>query len=98
MHVHKVFVEYKVSPEFREAYISFVRELQADQEGVEWLESEDQPCLFLEIWELQTEEQVAQFRQERLQETDRESRWTRQHRWIEGGPAKINVWRFRSTL
>ena len=45
-----VFVEYKVFPEKREAYLSRIRELMKNASGVQLYEGSDQPNLFVEIW------------------------------------------------
>jgi hypothetical protein len=91
--LYKVFVEYKVFPENREAYIAFMREIQTRYPQVELLEATDQHQLFVEIWEQSMEEEYYKFKQGRLQLNHEE--WSTLHAWIQGGAAKINIWRFQ---
>lgn len=91
--MYKVFVEYKVSPENREAYIAFMREVQIRYPQVQLLEATDQHLLFVEIWEQTAEEEYHKFKQDRVQLNHEE--WSSLHAWIQGGSAKINIWRFQ---
>lgn len=90
--MYKVFVEYKVSPERRDTYIAFMKSMQACYPQMELLEATDQPLLFLEIWQVSTEEDYVAFKQERIRFNHEE--WSTTYPWIVGGVDKVNIWRF----
>lgn len=102
----KLFVEYTIKEDVKEAYIAFMKDKLfgkngrtgdnrlSGENGVEWLESAEQPGLFLEVWS--GVEDVEAFRRERKGEIA--SDWSPLLDMIVGGAAKINMWTFRPAV
>lgn len=80
--VKKTFIEYKVSPEHRDMYMVYMQEKLPLWPAIEWLESQEQPGLFLEI-HTNAEEAFAEQRQADSQLLQ----------WTEDG--RVRAWAFR---
>jgi hypothetical protein len=90
-----VFVEYKVFPEKREAYLSRIRKLLKTASGVQLYEGSDQPNLFVEIWQDCDAAQYRKIKQLRLQPG---SAWAEIADFVPGGASRIHIWHFDRTL
>ncbi|GAA3409258.1 hypothetical protein ACFFNY_09255 [Paenibacillus hodogayensis] len=88
-----VFVEYKVLPEQREAYLAWARELCGTEPLLEHYEGSDQPNLFVELWRGMSPERYAAFKLARQESEDRP--WSELAGYVQGGPGKVHVWHFR---
>lgn len=91
-----VFVEYKVFPEKREAYLQWIEPLAGNESGLELYEGSDQPDLFVELWRGFDEEAYRAFKKSRLEASD--SPWAELEQYVAGGAAKIHIWHFRRSL
>ncbi|GKU80358.1 hypothetical protein [Paenibacillus sp. L3-i20] len=88
------FAEYRIMPEQRELYLAASTKLQQETAlHVHVYEGTDQPCLFVEVWTTDSKENAEQIKEERA---SRRSPWFELSQWIVGGPAKLNVWTFKS--
>ncbi|MCD1259840.1 hypothetical protein B5M42_013455 [Paenibacillus athensensis] len=65
--MHKVFVEYAIKPEKRDAYLQYMRRLAHMERRLEVLEGTDQPGLFVEIWSGVTPAEYAAMKRGRLE-------------------------------
>lgn len=87
------FCEYTIEP--GEAYDHFRKWCGSDPvrwEGVERLESDSQPGLFVEIWRAADGEEAAAKQKERL---DGRSGWGEMEKWVKGGRDGLKCWTFR---
>lgn len=90
------FVEYKISPEFREAYFEYTTGLLKPlKEKVHIYEGTDQPSLFVEIWSAVNEAEAEQKKKERCSQR---SPWHHIAEWIPGGADKMHVWTFKPAM
>ncbi|CAH0118315.1 MULTISPECIES: MFS transporter [unclassified Paenibacillus] len=90
------FVEYKIDPERREAYLKTMKRLLADCGGnVTLYEGADQPNLFVETWSLTCPEDFERIKRDRLTAG---SEWERMTDFIVGGKDKIHIWEFIHVL
>ncbi|MDF2813814.1 MAG: hypothetical protein K0Q81_14 [Paenibacillus sp.] len=94
--MYKVFVEYKVNPEYQEAYIAFMSSVRTRYPHLELLEATDQDSLYVEIWLLEEDEDFNMFKQER--KDVKHPQWSIILPWIVGGSEKTNIWRFHKIL
>ncbi|MFD0590707.1 hypothetical protein ACFQZE_22210 [Paenibacillus sp. GCM10027627] len=87
------FAEYRIMPEHKEHYLKKINDWR-DELGhrVNIYEGTDQPGLFVEVWQAESEEMAEQIKKERL---DGRSLWGEITPWIAGGAAKLHVWTFR---
>lgn len=88
-----VFVEYKVFPEKREAYLQWFYSLTRDESRLELYEGSDQPDLFVELWRDFGHDEYRVFKKTRLDSTG--SPWVGLADYVPGGAAKIHIWHFR---
>ncbi|CAG7649609.1 hypothetical protein ACFQI7_26340 [Paenibacillus allorhizosphaerae] len=92
-----VFVEYKIDAEHREAYVAWMRGMQASYPQVEWYEGTEQPGLFVEIWHGLSGEQYRAMREARRNRDDPQQvwqAWDAMIPWVPGGKDKIHIWQF----
>lgn len=94
----KVFVEYKVKPEHREAYLTWVNEMTHADRRFSVYEGTDQPGLFVELWDGMNYEEYVRMKGWRLAADSsgggNKNRWGEMERFIEGGISKIHIWHF----
>jgi hypothetical protein len=90
-----VFVEYKVFPEKREAYLQWMNSLTREESRLELYEGSDQPDLFVELWRDFGEEEYRTYKKTRLESAG--SPWAGLADYVPGGAAKIHIWHFRRT-
>ncbi|CAG7639016.1 hypothetical protein PAESOLCIP111_04001 [Paenibacillus solanacearum] len=92
-----VFVEYKIGAEHREAYVSWMRGMQAAHPQMEWYEGTEQPGLFVEIWHGLRGEPYRAMQAARRGEEVRQPEWQGWDAmvpWVPGGKDKIHIWQF----
>ncbi|MEB3100330.1 hypothetical protein [Ferviditalea candida] len=89
--MNKAFVEYRIQPEYRNDYFSFIRARLEQHSNMEAYEGADQPGLFVEVWDGLTEEQ---FRELQTVRRDPYSSWGELDRFMAGGLQKLNIWLF----
>lgn len=90
------FAEYRIISEFKEDYLASLSALRADEKRlVQLYEACDQPCLFVEVWYANSEDEAERIKEERL---DGCSSWSGLSQWIAGGPAKLHVWSFKPVI
>ncbi len=87
----KIFIEYKIHPEFRDKYLAFMRARVVEHPELSWYEGTDQPGLFVEIWDNQSFEQFESFKRER---TVLQGKWRQGDDCIHGGIAALHIWHF----
>lgn len=90
-----VFVEYKVFPEKRNAYLSRIGELMESASGVQLYEGSDQPNLFVEIWQ---DCDPARYRELKRLRLEPGSAWSELADFVPGGASRIHIWHFDRTL
>ncbi|MEF3304421.1 hypothetical protein [Paenibacillus sp. GYB003] len=90
-----VFVEYKVFPEKREAYLSWVREWAGAYPELQHYEGTDQPNLFVELWPNVDADRYVEFKRSRVERPERP--WTALEDFVPGGLPRVHVWHFRRT-
>lgn len=94
----KVFVEYKIKPESRESYLTWMNEMAQKEKRLAFYEGSDQPGLFVELWDDVTYEEYAEMKERRLNHAssgDNESEgWKKLSGFVEGGTPKIHIWHF----
>jgi len=88
---YTMFVEYTIKEGMKDAYVAFMKDRLSRENGVEWLESAEQPGLFVEMWS--GVEDVEAFRGKRKGETA--SGWMPLLDMIAGGAARMHIWAFR---
>lgn len=91
--MHIVFVEYKVFPEKRGAYLKWIAELARAHPLMEHYEGSEQPNLFVELWPGIDEETYGAFKRQRLESADRP--WPELAEYVPGGLDKVHIWHFR---
>jgi L-rhamnose mutarotase len=97
----KIFIEFKVKGEAREAFLALIPELKlkAQEQGAEQFgiyEGTDQPLLFVEEFYVKDHDHYQRIKQERL---DGQSPfWNKMHDCIEGGAKKLHIWAFKPLL
>lgn len=93
-----IFVEYKVIPEKREAYLQWIdaRSRSDSSISMELYEGSDQPDLFVELWRDFNEEAYRAFKKTRLESAD--SPWAELANYVPGGAAKIHIWHFHRSV
>ncbi|MBO8173377.1 MAG: MFS transporter [Bacillaceae bacterium] len=89
----RVFVEYKIKQEKRQEYLGLIAQMKRElaKQGArhfELYEGTDQPDLFVEMFDVDTEAAYRQIKQ------SREAHPVLDH-CVEGGKNKINIWAFR---
>lgn len=87
----KIFVEYRIKPEYRELYFRFMQSLLPTLPQMEWYESRQQNDLFLEIWTVSPSE-TEETERDRLHGKD--APWRRMDEWVSGGRDSIRLWIF----
>ncbi|RKD21024.1 hypothetical protein BEP19_15190 [Ammoniphilus oxalaticus] len=92
----KVFMEYKIKPEYRAAYEAImpeVKEWMAQQKARNYqhFEGIHQPLLFVEMFDVESIEEYNRFKKLRCEEK------TFFAECISGGAQKINMWAFAET-
>lgn len=85
-----VFVEYRIMPEFRAAYLDWIGKHSGAKAAI--YEGEEQANLFVEVWEVQAKTAAEELKEQRQ---GADSPWSEIAQWIEGGSAKMHVWLFR---
>ncbi|PYI50794.1 hypothetical protein [Paenibacillus flagellatus] len=90
-----VFVEYKVFPEKRDAYLRWIGAAARADNRFELYEGSEQPDLFVELWRGMDDERYRSFKRERLEPGD--PSWGALAEFVPGGLAKVHVWHFRRT-
>ncbi|RKN62886.1 hypothetical protein [Paenibacillus ginsengarvi] len=90
-----VFVEYKVFPEKRDAYLSWVKQIRFQHPRMTHYEASDQASLFVELWLNVGEEEYRSFKTARLHNPA--APWSELAEFVPGGLEKVHVWHFRST-
>ncbi|EPY08359.1 hypothetical protein AZ66_11070 [Paenibacillus sp. E194] len=88
-----IFVEYRIDPDKREAYLKQITERLQPFPQVVLYEGTDQPNVFVEQWMDTTHEEYLQLRRIRLEET---SEWDVITACIPGGRSKLHIWEFAS--
>lgn len=91
-----VFVEYKVFPEKRGAYLDWVRGISASHPELEHYEGTDQPNLFVELWHGFGQRQYLDFKRNRTELPV--DPWSGLADFVPGGLAKVHIWHFRRTM
>lgn len=87
--MYRCFVEYRVADEQRDAYLQQMASLKKRYSNLYLYEGTDQPGLFVEIWETETEEAAYRIRDMRLAQ---QSPWDELPGMASG---KVNAWVFR---
>jgi hypothetical protein len=94
----KVFVEYKVKPEYRETYLVWIKEMTRKDGRFTVYEGTEQPGLFVEMWDGLERDEYLKMKEQRLttasSEGENDDRWGRLTGWVEGGVSKIHMWHF----
>ncbi|WP_276354029.1 hypothetical protein [Cohnella caldifontis] len=88
-----LFCEYTVPENHREAFLAWVRRHPELWRDAEFMESADQPGVFLEIRQAVDEEDALRKKAERRQGR---SEWREMEGWIKGGRDGLRLWTFRS--
>ncbi|VEF46760.1 Uncharacterised protein [Bacillus freudenreichii] len=93
----KVYIEYKVISEKREAYLSLIKQAYKNDENTIdkffLYEGVEQPNLFVEDIILLNSNKFNEFKKGRLQET---GFWGDVHSCVEGGISKVRVYAFKN--
>lgn len=87
-----MFAEYRVKERLRGEFLSWIGPIR-EKEGFRLLEGTDQPCLFVEIWEVDGQKELERHKRERAEGSA--GRWARMDEFVEGGAAKAHLWSFR---
>jgi len=91
--MYRCFVEYRIEPKDRDAYLAWLAQARAGlTQACHIYEGTDQPCLFVEVWEAESEEGADRIREERL---DGRSPWAAMFDYVPGGRDRIHAWVFR---
>jgi hypothetical protein len=91
--VYRCFVEYRIDPEARDAYLAWLGDMRATlNRAYHIYEGTDQPGLFVEVWEAESEEEAGRIQEERL---DPRSSWSAMFEYVPGGQSRIHAWVFR---
>lgn len=91
-----VFIEYKVFPDKRSAYMSWIKSAAGGDERFELYEGSDQPELFVEQWCGIDVDAYRTFKSRRTEPGD--PVWSSLAEFVPGGMAKVHVWHFRRTI
>ncbi|TMV46486.1 hypothetical protein FE783_26365 [Paenibacillus mesophilus] len=91
-----VFVEYKVFPEKREAYLQWFKTLTMAETRLELYEGSDQPDLFVELWRDFGPDEYREFKKSRQESP--ESPWAELADFVPGGSAKVHIWYFQRSV
>jgi hypothetical protein len=91
--MYRCFVEYRIDPTDRESYLAWLADMRTTLDRVCHIyEGTDQPGLFVEVWEAETEEAASRIQKERL---DRRSPLAEMFKYVSGGEGRIHAWVFR---
>ncbi|MFC3770273.1 hypothetical protein [Paenibacillus sp. GCM10012303] len=91
-----IFIEYKVFPDKRDAYMSWIKSAADGDVRFELYEGSDQPGLFVEQWRGFDEDGYRSFKIRRLETGD--PSWSGLADFVPGGLAKVHIWHFRRTI
>ncbi|KQO01055.1 hypothetical protein [Paenibacillus sp. Leaf72] len=86
------FAEYRIKTENKIEYLHYIEQMKAANAELRVYEGTDQPDLFVEVWQAESEEEAEQIKKERLNER---SSWGQMADWVPGGAAKVHVWTFK---
>ncbi|RAP75359.1 hypothetical protein [Paenibacillus montanisoli] len=86
------FVEYHIAPEFEQTYRSWIAEKPGAGDAFNLYEGTDQPLLFVEVWEAESEQEALDIKKERCSER---SSWHEMAQWVPGGSTKLHSWTFK---
>lgn len=84
-------VEYRIREESRTAFKDWALAVFPIEE-MELYEGADQPGLFVESWRGKAVDTFEEWKKERQDSSH--PLWSPLHAWIDGGAAKLHIWRF----
>lgn len=87
------FCEYVVRKENRESFLRWAEERPYLWKYAEFMENEEQPGVFVELWRVSGEADLANIKKERL---EGRSEWREMEGWLKGGAEGLRSWTFRT--
>jgi hypothetical protein len=90
--MYEVFIEYKVYPEKRDAYLQWIRVKMERFPRFSLYEGVEQPSQFVEMWPL-SQPELARMKEERTGAVP--SEWSALNEFVVGGLERLHIWPFR---
>jgi len=88
-----IFCEYVIPDTYRSDFLAWADRNADLWRGAEWLESADQPGVFVEIWRTGDEAEASRIKKERR---EGRSKWREMDGWVKGGQEGYKLWTFAS--
>lgn len=86
-----IFCEYVIPGPHQDAFLQWVRSNAILWNGARLLENTGQPGVYVEIWQVGTEEEAEQVQKKRLEGRS----WSEMEQWVKGGLGGLRIWTFR---